>query len=195
MRQQQDLVQQQVAVECGDFILKTHLDLKCELKVVFCFWKPFYSYYRYIKLIVIFLSPLNPKIKIWILICCPYSFPTSLQLSDKMSSKFILCDHVCNSHDHSVLQSIDITRKILCWSLLGLKELEVTWFEKRSLNNPTIITWMGGRSHYKFYGEGVWTSWFKIMFTANVKIQHFIVSGGSRTRGVPPPPPLIFRPN
>ena len=84
MRQQQDLVQQQVAVECGDFILKTHLDLKCEFKVVFYFWKPFYSYYQYIKLIVIFLSPLNPKIKIWILICCPYSFPTSLQLSDKM---------------------------------------------------------------------------------------------------------------
>ena len=37
MRQQQDLVQQQVAVECGDFILKTHLDLKCEFKVVFYF--------------------------------------------------------------------------------------------------------------------------------------------------------------
>ena len=31
---------------------------------------------------------------------------------DKISSKFILCDHVCNSHDHSVLQiSIDITRR------------------------------------------------------------------------------------
>ena len=29
---------------------------------------------------------------------------------DKVSSKFILCHHVCNSHDHSVLQSIDITR-------------------------------------------------------------------------------------
>ena len=113
VHQQQDLVQQQVVVECGDFILKTHLDLKCEFKVVFYFWKPFYSYYRYIKLIVIFLIPLNPKIKIWILICCPYSFPTSLQISDKMSSKFILRDHVRNSHDHSVLQSTDITRRNL----------------------------------------------------------------------------------
>ena len=82
--------------------------------------------------------------------------------------------------------------EIWCWSLLGLKELKVTCFEKRSLNNPTIITWMGGRSHYKFYGGGVWTSWFKIIFTANVKIQHFIVSGGSRSRGVPPPPPLFL---
>ena len=82
--------------------------------------------------------------------------------------------------------------EIWCWSLLGLKELKVTCFEKRSLNNPTIITWMGGRSHYKFYGGGVWTSWFKIMFTANVKIQHFIVSGGSRSGGVSPPPPLFL---
>ena len=64
VRQQQDLVQQQVAVECGDFTLKTHLDLKCEFKVVFYFLNPFYYYYWYIKLIVIFLSPLNPKIKI-----------------------------------------------------------------------------------------------------------------------------------
>ena len=83
--------------------------------------------------------------------------------------------------------------EIWCWSLLGLKELKVTCFEKRSLNNPTIITWMGGRSHYKFYGGGVWTSWFKIMFTANVKIQHFIVSGGSRSGGVPPPPLFLDR--
>ena len=32
---------------------------------------------------------------------------------DKISSKFILCDQVCNSHDHSVLQSIDVTRRNL----------------------------------------------------------------------------------
>ena len=93
----------------------------------------------------------------------------------------------------TVLQSIDITRKNLCWSLLGLKELKVTCFEKRSLNNSTIITWMGGRSHYKFCGGVVWTSWFKIMFTTNVKIQHFIVSGGSRSRGVPPPSLFLNR--
>ena len=49
-------------------------------------------------------NPLDPKIKIWILICYPYSFEV-----DKISSKFILCDHLHNSHDHSVLQSIDIT--------------------------------------------------------------------------------------
>ena len=30
---------------------------------------------------------------------------------DKISSKFIVYDHVGNSHDHSVLQSIDITRR------------------------------------------------------------------------------------
>ena len=32
---------------------------------------------------------------------------------DKISSKFILCDHVRNSHDHSILQSIDPTRRNL----------------------------------------------------------------------------------
>ena len=32
---------------------------------------------------------------------------------DKISSKFMLCDHVRNSLDHSVLQSIDITRRNL----------------------------------------------------------------------------------
>ena len=32
---------------------------------------------------------------------------------DNISSEFILCDHVLNSHDHSVLQSIDITRRNL----------------------------------------------------------------------------------
>ena len=32
---------------------------------------------------------------------------------DKVSSIFMLCDHVRNSLDHSVLQSIDITRRNL----------------------------------------------------------------------------------
>ena len=36
--------------------------------------------------------PLNPKIKIWILICCPISFPTE-------KSNKLLSDPVRNSHD------------------------------------------------------------------------------------------------
>ena len=32
---------------------------------------------------------------------------------DKISNEFILYDHVLNSHDHSVLQSIDITGRNL----------------------------------------------------------------------------------
>ena len=31
----------------------------------------------------------------------------------KYQAKYILCDHVLNSHDHSVLQSVDITRRNL----------------------------------------------------------------------------------
>ena len=66
------------------------------------------------------LNPLHPKIKIGILICCPIHF-LSKQWGKvfKISSKFILCDHVRNSHDHSVLQRIDITRRYL--TLITLK--------------------------------------------------------------------------
>ena len=60
------------------------------------------------------LNPLNPRIKIEILIFCPYSFPIEVVGEvGKTLSKFILCDHVLNSHDRSVLQSIDITRRNL----------------------------------------------------------------------------------
>ena len=59
-------------------------------------------------------NPLKFKIKISILICWPYSFPTEVVgRNDKMSRKFILGDHVRNSHNHSVLQSIDITGRDL----------------------------------------------------------------------------------
>ena len=34
-----------------------------------------------------------------------------------------MCDHVCNSHDHSVLQALILQGEIWCWSLLGLKGL------------------------------------------------------------------------
>ena len=44
----------------------------------------------------------------------PTHFPQKLWgEADKISSIFILCDHVCNSHDHSILQTIDITRRNL----------------------------------------------------------------------------------
>ena len=41
------------------------------------------------------------------------------QIKNKISSKFILCDHVRNSNDHSVLQGIDITRRNLMLINLG----------------------------------------------------------------------------
>ena len=40
---------------------------------------------------------------------------------DKISSKFILRDHVRNSHDHSVLQSIHIRRSNLMLVTLRVK--------------------------------------------------------------------------
>ena len=40
-----------------------------------------------------------------------------------MSGKFILCDHGRNSHDHFVLQSIDITRRnLMLVTLIGLNK-------------------------------------------------------------------------
>ena len=60
------------------------------------------------------LTLLKPKIEVWILICCRYSFPTEVVGEvDKISRKLLLNDHVRNSHDHSGLQSIDITRRNL----------------------------------------------------------------------------------
>ena len=66
------------------------------------------------------LNPLSTKIKIKILICHPYSF-TIEEVGEvhKISSKYIVCDHVLNSHDHSVLQGIDITGRNLMLITLG----------------------------------------------------------------------------
>ena len=67
------------------------------------------------------LNALSPKIKIKILICHPYSFTIEEvgEVDNLISSKYILCDHVLNSHDHSVLQSIDITGRNLMLIALG----------------------------------------------------------------------------
>ena len=61
------------------------------------------------------LNALSPKIKIKILICHPYLFTIEEvgEVDNLISSKYIFCDHVLNSHDHSVLQSIDITGRNL----------------------------------------------------------------------------------
>ena len=43
---------------------------------------------------------------------------------DKISSKFVFCDHVRDSHDHSVLQIIDITRRNLILITLRAKRVK-----------------------------------------------------------------------
>ena len=52
-------------------------------------------------------NPLNPKIKIWILMLPLFTPNRGSGEKLIILSKFILCDPVCNSHDYSVLQSID----------------------------------------------------------------------------------------
>ena len=55
----------------------------------------------HVRVCLLSLNPLHPKMKI------------------EFSSKLILCDHVRNSHDLSVLPSIDITRRN--WMLITLR--------------------------------------------------------------------------
>ena len=82
------------------------------------------------------VNPLKAKIKIWILICCPYSFATEVWGEvDKISSKFILCDQVRNSHDHSVLKCIGIT-----WRNLMLITLRAYNKEPKSVSTFDLFT-------------------------------------------------------
>ena len=70
-------------------------------------------------------NPLNPNIKIQILVCYPYTFSIEVvgRIVEVSVIIFILGDHVLNSHDHTVLQSIDITRRKLM--LITLRALRV----------------------------------------------------------------------
>ena len=58
------------------------------------------------------LDPWNPYIKIEILIYCPYTFSIEVVgIFAEVSIRLIFPDHVLNSHDNSVFQSIDVTRR------------------------------------------------------------------------------------
>ena len=60
----------------------------------------------------VLLNPLNPRSKFEFSFVAPIHFLQKWWGEvDKISSKFIICDHVRNSHDHSVLQSIDYREK------------------------------------------------------------------------------------
>ena len=59
------------------------------------------------------------------------------QIKNKISSKFILFDHVRNSNDHSVLQSIDITRNLML--IKGLTEMIFSAFISSSCSSLNEI--------------------------------------------------------
>ena len=90
--------------------------------------------------------PLNVKIKIWILLCCPNSFPGEV---DKTSSKFIPCDHVRNSLNHS--KTLILQGEIWCWSSLGLKELNTSI----SLQMYKFLFVPGHQQHCRCYSRRV----------------------------------------
>ena len=91
--------------------------------------------FSYKNCIKTFLNPLNPRINIWILICCTYSFPIR-------SSGEKLIKYQANSSG-VIMPVILITTmfykalilqgEIWCWSLLGLKGL------KHFKKNSTIV--------------------------------------------------------
>ena len=58
--------------------------------------------------------------------------------ADKISGKFFLCDHVPNSHDHYVLQSIDITWRNLM--LITLRAMPLKLGPTASLLPAALIT-------------------------------------------------------
>ena len=67
-------------------------------------------------------NPLNPKIRIWILICCPYSFHTEVVGRNWYNIKqFILCDYVRNSHDYCLTKQWYYKEKLDVDHSKGLK--------------------------------------------------------------------------
>ena len=65
---------------------------------------------------------INPKIKIWILICCPYSFPAEVVGRSWNSSCVIMSIILMTTLFYKALI---LQGEIWCWSLLGLKGLSV----------------------------------------------------------------------
>ena len=71
------------------------------------------------------INLLNPKIKIWILICCPYSLPIEVvgrnwEKNQANSSCVIIMSVI----SMTTLFALILQGEIWCWSLLGLKGLK-----------------------------------------------------------------------
>ena len=71
------------------------------------------------------INLLNPKIKIWILICCPYSLPIEVvgrnwEKNQANSSCVIIMSVISMTTPFALI----LQWEIWCWSLLGLKGLE-----------------------------------------------------------------------
>ena len=72
-------------------------------------------------------NPLNPKINIWILICCPYSFP--IEVVRREEKKLIKYQANTSCVIMSVIlmttmfyKALILQGEIWCWSLLALKD-------------------------------------------------------------------------
>ena len=106
------LVLPRVVSRCSGVILCLWMKF-CDVTIIFTLYCVFFS-----------INPLNPRSKYEFSFVAPIYFLQKLWGEvDNISDKYILCDHVCNSHDHSVLQSIDITRRNLMLITLRTKRV------------------------------------------------------------------------
>ena len=66
-----------------------------------------------------------------------------------------MCDHVRNSHDHSVLQSIDITRRNLMLITLGLKGLKERGVYSHNCNKLNKTNMLSAKISKEFKNSGI----------------------------------------
>ena len=87
------------------------------------------------------INPLNPKIKNWILICCPYSFPTELEersmIKYQANSSCMIMSVILMTTPF--YKALILQGEIWCWSLLGLKGLSSCSHPFRGLNKSYTI--------------------------------------------------------
>ena len=73
-----------------------------------------------------FFNPWSLKIKIWILICCPYSFPSGEKLIKyQANSSCVIMSVILMTT--LFYKALILQGEIWCWSLLGFKGLRVLY--------------------------------------------------------------------
>ena len=81
-----------------------------------------------------------------------------------------MCDHVRNSHDHSVYKALILQGEIWCWSLLGLEGLN------RQVLNSYLAPRFGGTKQKKCIIHCWVSRWFLLFYSHKLRSQVWILS-------------------